>query len=159
MSTANGLKKQISQTIETLPESSLMEVATFLEYLQYRESLGRRRPATPYTPVALGGLWQGVTITDEDIDEVRREMMNTVQVSIELPRDVFSALRQDPITFVQEMRLAAAIKWYEMERVSQAKAAEIAGLSRAEFLTALTQFGVTPFQTTADELIEEVTGG
>jgi predicted HTH domain antitoxin len=86
-------------------------------------------------------------------------MMNTVQVSIELPRDVFSALRQDPTTFVQEMRLAAAVKWYEMERVSQAKAAEIAGLSRAEFLTALARFGVTPFQTTADELIEEVTGG
>lgn len=85
--------------------------------------------------------------------------MNTVQVSIELPRDVFSALRQDPTTFVQEMRLAAAVKWYEMERVSQAKAAEIAGLSRAEFLTALAQFGVTPFQTTADELVEEVTGG
>jgi predicted HTH domain antitoxin len=39
--------------------------------------------------------------------------------------------------------------------VSQAKAAEIAGLSRAEFLVALDQFGVTPFQITADELIRE----
>ena len=74
MSTDNGLKKQLSQTIERLPESSLREVATFLEYLQYRDSLSRHQPATPYRPVALGGLWQGVTITDEDIDEVRREM-------------------------------------------------------------------------------------
>jgi hypothetical protein len=74
MSTDNGLKKQISQTIDTLPESSLIEVATFLEYLQYRESLSTRQSATPYTPVALGGLWQGITITDEDIDEVRREI-------------------------------------------------------------------------------------
>lgn len=85
--------------------------------------------------------------------------MNTIQVSIELPRDVFSALRQDPEAFVQEMRLAAAVKWYEMEQVSQAKAAEIAGLSRAEFLVALQRFGVTPFQTTVDELIEETAGG
>ena len=53
------------------------------------------------------------------------------------------------------MRLAAAVKWYETQQVSQAKAAEIAGLSRAEFLVALDQFGVTPFQITADELIRE----
>jgi hypothetical protein len=41
--------------------------------------------------------------------------------------------------------------------VSQAKAAEIAGLSRAEFLAALDHFGVTPFQVTADELIWDET--
>lgn len=84
--------------------------------------------------------------------------MKTVQVSIELPQDVFSALRQDPVTFVQEMRIAAAVKWYEMERVSQAKAAEIAGLSRAEFLAALNSFGITPFQyNSAKDLLEEIT--
>jgi predicted HTH domain antitoxin len=48
------------------------------------------------------------------------------------------------------MRLAAAVKWYETGQVSQAKAAEIAGISRAEFLAALGRFGVTPFQLTAD---------
>lgn len=85
--------------------------------------------------------------------------MDTVQVSIDLPRGILSALRQDPDGFVQEMRLAAAVKWYEMERVSQAKAAEIAGLSRTEFLTALVQFGVSPFQYQADEVIQEVSGG
>ncbi len=80
----------------------------------------------------------------------------TMQVSIELPRSVFSAVRQDPASFVREMRLAAAVKWYEMQRVSQAKAAEVAGLSRAEFLTALAHFGVSPFQYDADEIVEEV---
>ena len=85
--------------------------------------------------------------------------MNTVQISLELPRGVLSALRQDPVGFVAEMRLAAAVKWYEMRRISQAKAAEVAGLSRAEFLTALARFGVSPFQYDADEIVEEVTGG
>jgi predicted HTH domain antitoxin len=80
----------------------------------------------------------------------------TVKVAVELPRNVLSALRQDPETFVKEMRLAAAVKWYELQQVSQSKAAEIAGISRSEFLAALDRFGVTPFQTTAEELIREV---
>jgi predicted HTH domain antitoxin len=84
---------------------------------------------------------------------------DTVQVSIELPRAVLSALRQDPERFVQELRLAAAVKWYELEMVSQAKAAEIAGVSRADFLRALQRFDVTPFQVDADELAQEVNGG
>ena len=85
--------------------------------------------------------------------------MNTIQLTLELPRDVFSALRQEPEQFLREMRLAAAVKWYETEQISQAKAAEIAGLSRAEFLVALGRFGVTPFQVTAEELIQEVGSG
>jgi len=33
-----------------------------------------------------------------------------MQISIELPDGVFSELRSNPGTFVQEMRLAAAVK-------------------------------------------------
>lgn len=83
--------------------------------------------------------------------------MDTIQVVIELPRDVFSALRQDPPGFVRAMRTAAAIKWYENGTLSQSKAAEIADLSRAEFINALNQFNVSPFQYTADEIVDEVT--
>jgi predicted HTH domain antitoxin len=83
-------------------------------------------------------------------------MTNTVQLTLELPQDIFSALRKEPEAFLHEMRLAAAVKWYEMEEVSQSKAAEIAGISRAEFLMALSRFKVSPFQITADDLIREV---
>ena len=84
--------------------------------------------------------------------------MSSVQISIELPREVFSAIRQEPEDFVREMRLAAAVKWYELEMLSQAKAAEIAGVSRAEFLEALHRFGVSPFQTSLEALIGEAGG-
>ncbi|MGC9399316.1 MAG: UPF0175 family protein [Anaerolineae bacterium] len=83
-------------------------------------------------------------------------MENTVDLTVNLPRSVFAALREDPAHFVAEMRLAAAVKWYELRRLSQAKAAEVAGLSRTEFLAALAAFDVTPFQYDADEIVSEV---
>ena len=78
-----------------------------------------------------------------------------IQLTIEMPESALSALRQDPDNFTRELRLAAAVKWYELKRISQGRAAEIAGISRSEFITALGQFGVTPFQYEADEMIEE----
>ena len=80
----------------------------------------------------------------------------TIQISIELPNDVFSALRSNPENFVQEMRLAAAVKWYEVGMLSQSKAAEIAGVSRHQFLDALHRYHVSPFQVTSEESAEEL---
>jgi len=76
--------------------------------------------------------------------------------TIKLPETLFSALRRSPDEFIQEMRLAAAVKWYELQLVSQAKAAEIAGISRYAFLEALSRFNVSPFQVTPEELLEEI---
>jgi predicted HTH domain antitoxin len=80
----------------------------------------------------------------------------TVQVTVELSETVFSALRQTPAAFVHEMRLAAAIKWYELGRLSQGKAAEVAGVSRQEFLHSLARYDLSPFQVTPEELAEEL---
>jgi predicted HTH domain antitoxin len=80
----------------------------------------------------------------------------SVEVVVELPEEVFSALRRTPEAFVSEMRLAAAVKWYEMGQLSQGKAAELAGLSRQEFLANLARFGVSPFQVTPEELAKEL---
>ena len=83
-------------------------------------------------------------------------MSDTIEVSFTVNRDIFSALRQDPEQFLPELRLAAAVKWYELGMVSQSKAAEIAGLNRGEFIAELTRFKVTPFQYDADEIRQEV---
>jgi len=73
---------------------------------------------------------------------------------MELPEGAFSALRVEPAELAREMRLAAAVKWYELGRLSQDKAAELAGLSRIEFIDALGRFKVSPIQETLEELAE-----
>ena len=73
-------------------------------------------------------------------------------LTIEMEDDVFPALQEEPDKMAREMRLFSAVKWYELGRVSQSKAAEIADLTRAEFITALSHFSVSPFQETAEEI-------
>ena len=78
-----------------------------------------------------------------------------VQMTIEMPEEALAALHKDPESFAKELRLAAAVKWYELHLVSQGRAAEIAGVSRSEFIAALARFGVSPFQYSAEEILEE----
>jgi predicted HTH domain antitoxin len=54
------------------------------------------------------------------------------------------------------MRIAAAVQWYHQELISQGMAAEIAGLSRADFLDALFRAKVPACQVTIEELKEEL---
>jgi predicted HTH domain antitoxin len=48
-----------------------------------------------------------------------------------------------------------AIALYEARAVTQGQAAALAGVSRAEFIDALGRAGVSPFQYSAEEAIEE----
>jgi predicted HTH domain antitoxin len=80
-----------------------------------------------------------------------------VHMTIDMPEEALAILHKDPDSFARELRLAAAVKWYEMRLVSQGRAADIAALSRADFIAALSRFGVSPFQYGADEVIEEAT--
>ncbi len=77
-------------------------------------------------------------------------------ISLEIPTTTLAALGESPDEFVNEMRIAAAVKWYELGRLSQGKAAEVAGLSRSAFIEALSRFKVSPIQITEKELAGEL---
>lgn len=80
-------------------------------------------------------------------------------LTMEMPEEVFSALRRSPEEFAREMRLAAAIFWYSRGEVSQERAAQIAGLDRTDFLLFLAQRHVDVFPVDIKSLAEEIGRG
>ncbi|MGB5495353.1 MAG: UPF0175 family protein [Sedimenticolaceae bacterium] len=79
-------------------------------------------------------------------------------ISFEFEPSAFGALRLAPNEFAREMRTAAAVQWYAQGVVSQGKAAELAGLTRADFLDELHRRRVPACQVTPDELADEIHG-
>lgn len=77
-------------------------------------------------------------------------------MSLDISAEVLTALRQSPDEFVREMRVAAAIHWYQRGAISQERAAEIAGLDRTDFLLALAREKVPAFAVDIDQLREEL---
>lgn len=75
------------------------------------------------------------------------------RVEIDLPDETFAGLDRESAELAAEFRAAAAAKWYEVGRVSQEVAAQIAGVSRSEFLTLLSRLQVSPMQESAEEAL------
>ncbi|HWB18235.1 MAG TPA: UPF0175 family protein [Vicinamibacterales bacterium] len=77
-------------------------------------------------------------------------------ITFDVPDGALSALRLSPSEFAKEMRLAASLLWYSRGELSQSKAAEIAGTSRADFIDELAQRRIPVVQATIEELQDEI---
>jgi predicted HTH domain antitoxin len=79
-------------------------------------------------------------------------MMGMRQITIEIPEKVLLAEKSDEAAFGREIRLLAAVKLYELGRLSSGRAAELAGIPRVEFLLLLGKYRVFPLLDELEEL-------
>jgi predicted HTH domain antitoxin len=72
--------------------------------------------------------------------------MSSRQIVINVPEKVLLAEKTDETTFARELAILAAVKLYELGRLSSGRAAELAGMPRVEFLLTLSHYKVFPFE-------------
>jgi len=72
--------------------------------------------------------------------------MTTRRIVIDMPEKVLLAEKTDASAFARELRILAAVKLYELGRLSSGRAAELAGMSRVEFLLELGRYKVFPLE-------------
>ena len=78
--------------------------------------------------------------------------MTVRQVVLSIPQKVLLAEKTDEKRFAAEMRILSAVKLYELGRLSSGRAAELAGMSRVEFLMILGRYRIFPFESELNDL-------
>ena len=82
--------------------------------------------------------------------------MATNEITVRIPDELTAALEVSDDEAASTVRMAAAVKLYEMGRLSSGAAAELAGLPRTVFLTKLADYGVATFKLSEAEFREDL---
>jgi len=80
--------------------------------------------------------------------------MSTIQ--IEVPDELLLSLKDTPEEFSRGFRMAAVAKLYEMQKISSGRAAQLADISRVQFLSTVGQYGVSVFDLTEEDLAQDL---
>ncbi|MGH9898310.1 MAG: UPF0175 family protein [Pyrinomonadaceae bacterium] len=78
------------------------------------------------------------------------------KVTWPIPGETLVALKLSPAEAADTVRMAAAVKLYELNRLSSGAAAALAGVPRTVFLSKLADYGVATFRLTEEELREDL---
>ena len=77
------------------------------------------------------------------------------QITLDIPEESLLSLKLSERAAAVEIRLVAAVKLYELGRLSSGAAARLAGIPRVLFLSKLADYGVDTFRLDVDELQRE----
>ncbi len=78
------------------------------------------------------------------------------RVAFDIPAEIALQLGADDRQAGIALRMMAAVKLFELGRLSSGAAAELAGVPRPLFLARLADYGVATFDLTADELAHDL---
>jgi hypothetical protein len=77
------------------------------------------------------------------------------EVKLMIPDEVFLALKKSPDAMGAELQIAAAMKLYELGRLSSGAAAQLARPPKPVFLTKLEDYGIDTFRQNPADLVDE----
>ena len=84
--------------------------------------------------------------------------MSGKAITLELPDDLELGVQTTREELVVQIKLMAALKMFELGKLSSGKAAELAGMSRSEFFEMCGRYRVTVFNYPPEEIESELRG-
>jgi predicted HTH domain antitoxin len=82
--------------------------------------------------------------------------MNTQSITIDFPSDILLTLNENENELKQDIKLSLAIRLYKLQKLTIGKAAQIAGLSRFDFETVLSNNEVSISNLSIDDIINDI---
>ncbi len=82
--------------------------------------------------------------------------MSTSPSFVELPENLEIAIGLTRSELADQVKLMAALKMFELGKISSGKAAELAGVSRVDFFAVCARYRVSMFNYSAEDLDREI---